>query len=568
MAVSARRGPVGIHWVIIAYVALVMRRSVFSIYRHLASAFEKMDRTDMVEMIHSLVSVQTPTTPTTSPEHGPSSVLQTYANHLKSLYRTNRPAAIVTGLPLPSDKYFNLALIRKHKSEPPPDEPTLRSIVREGNVNRVLETKVAIGMGDLFKADGAERKIVLIEGAPGSGKSTLSRHICQKWESGEMYQEFVLVVLVQLRDLAVRDTRDIADLLPCTDDALANEVVSEIKSRRGEGVLFVMDGWDELSPGSPQESVLQQLVQPSLTNPLPKSAVIITCRSESSAQLHAVASSRIEAMGLTPSGVREFFTECLEGNSQAVETLTELVERSPEIEASCYLPLNAAILVAIFLMTPTSKLPTTLHELFTTLVLTCILHHLQTRTNIRIQSLPSLSSLPDAIQSSFDLLCQLAFNGIMVNKLSFLAEELGVESEFDTLSLLQAVQTFTFSGASVGISKTYSFLHLSIQELLAARHISLLAPNEQVTLFRELNDHPRFTTVFSFFAGMTQLRSERIAGCVLHIGKWGNGGPREHKVRLYKLKVSQKYTMYVYVLAFVITEVVYITNKGLRTRVV
>ena len=503
--------------------------------------FEKMDRADMVEMIHELVTVQNETTPTTFPGQSPSTVLQSYADHLRSVYRTNRPAAIVTGLPLPSDKYFNLALIRKHKTEPPPDETTLRSIVREGNVNRVLESKVSIGMGDFFKADKAERKIVLIEGAPGSGKSTLCRHICQKWESGEMYQQFFLVVLVQLRDLAVRATRDLADLLPCTDDTLAKEVMSEIKSRRGEGVLFVMDGWDELSPGSQQESVVQRLVQPSWTNPLPKSAVIITCRSESSAQLHAVASSRIETMGLTPSDVKEFFAECLEGDSRAVETLTELVEHSPEIEASCYLPLNAAIIVAIFLMTPTSKLPTTLHELFTTLVLTCILHHLQTRTSINVQSLPSLGSLPDVIQSSFDHLCQLAFSGIMVNKLSFSAGELGVQSEFETLSLLQAVQTFTFSGASVGISKTYSFLHLSIQELLAARHISQLPLNEQVALFHELNDHPRFAAVFSFFAGMTQLRSERIAGRFLQIGKWGNVGHREHNVRLYKLKVSQRY---------------------------
>ena len=435
--------------------------------------------------------------------------LQSYTNHLKSLYQAHRPAAIVQALPPPTDKYFNLALIKKQRAEPPPDDEVVRSIVREGNVDHVLKRKVEIKLGDIFKADEAARKVILIEGAPGSGKTTLSWHICQKWASGELFQQFSLVVLVQLRDPAIQSAQTIVDLLPHADDRLTQEVMSEIQCRGGEGILFVMDGWDELVLNAKQESVVQQLVQPLLANPLPNSAVIVTCRSESTGQLQEVASSRIETMGFTPSDVKEYFSECLKGDTQAVEKLSEVVQQNPQIEASSYLPLIAAIIVAIFLMTPTNKLPTTLHELFTTLVLVCILHHLQARTEYKaILSLTSLDDLPGEVQSSFDHLCQLAFDGLKKNKLSFSVDELG---EHSNLSLLQGVQSFTLCGLSVGVSKTYSFLHLTVQELLAARYVSKLSPDEQTKLFHELIDHPRYTAVFRFFAGITQLKSEKIA---------------------------------------------------------
>ena len=445
--------------------------------------------------------------------------LQSYSNHLKSLYQAHRPAAIVQALPPPTDKYFKLALIRKQRAEPPPDEEMLRSIVQEGNVDRVLKNRVEIKLGDIFKADEAARKVILIEGAPGSGKTTLSWHICQKWASGELFQQFSLAVLVQLRDPAIQSAQTIADLLPCAD-RLPQEVMSEIQCQGGEGILFVMDGWDELALNVQQESVVQQLVlQPLFANPLPNSAVIITCRSESTGQLQEVASSRIETMGFTPSDVKEYFSECLKGDTQAVEKLSEVVQQNPQIEASSYLPLIAAIIVAIFLMTPTNKLPTTLHELFTTLVLTCILHHLQARTEYKgILSLTSLDDLPGEVQLSFDHLCQLAFDGLKKNKLSFSVDELG---EHSNLSLLQGVESFSFCRLSIGVSKTYSFLHLSVQELLAARYISKLSLDEQKKLFRELIDHPRYTAVFRFFAGITQLKSEWIASFFQKISKSG-----------------------------------------------
>ena len=48
---------------------------------------------------------------------------------------------------------------------------------------------------------GVKRKeLILTEGAPGSGKSTLLWYMCQKWATGEMFQEFSLVIHITLRE--------------------------------------------------------------------------------------------------------------------------------------------------------------------------------------------------------------------------------------------------------------------------------------------------------------------------------------------------------------------------------
>ncbi len=66
----------------------------------------------------------------------------------------------------------------------------------------------------------------------------------------------------------------------------------------------------------------------------------------------------------------------------------------------------------------------------------------------------------------------------------------------------------------MGLTRTYNFLHLSIQELLAARHISKLPPDTQIEIVHGLLDHQRFAGVFRFFAGITRLRTPGIEGII------------------------------------------------------
>ena len=100
-------------------------------------------------------------------------------------------------------------------------------------------------MDNILKSDDKVRLIV-VEGAPGIGKSTLAWELCRQWLTLISIKRFSLVVLLGLREEGVQSATDISDLFPCGDDpALSSLVAQEVKTENGNGVLFVLDGFDE-----------------------------------------------------------------------------------------------------------------------------------------------------------------------------------------------------------------------------------------------------------------------------------------------------------------------------------
>ena len=122
----------------------------------------------------------------------------------------------------------------------------------------------------------------------------------------------------------------------------------------------------------------------------------------------------------------------------------------------------------------------------------------------------SLDTLPSEIQAPFSHLCQLAFYGTQNNKVTFcdsdlIALSISKSMNFSEIGLLQSVPSIVGDGHRI----YFCFLHLSIQELLAAVHISQMSPKQQISVFQELFGTPRFSAVFQFYAGITKLRTNR-----------------------------------------------------------
>ena len=149
-----------------------------------------------------------------------------------------------------------------------------------GRVDDILKKKVPIELKHIFKEtnEGQQRK-ALIEGAPGSGKSTLSVYICHQWMEGKLFQEYKLVILVRLREIAVQAAKKIAELLPQRDGIMAQNVEEELTACDGKGVLFVFDGWDELPQKVPGRSIVKDILDNTKVH---NSSVIITSRPISS----------------------------------------------------------------------------------------------------------------------------------------------------------------------------------------------------------------------------------------------------------------------------------------------
>ncbi|XP_064391362.1 NACHT, LRR and PYD domains-containing protein 5-like [Halichondria panicea] len=380
-----------------------------------------------------------------------------------------------------------------------------------GKIDDILLQKTPIDLMNIFSEIGNRQNFVLIEGAPDSGKSTLALHICQEWAKRKLFQEFDIAILVRLRDPLVREAITISDLLPCTNKVMANETETVIMSLYGKGILWVLDGWDELPSDLPRDSIINKLVRPDMSreSPLHESAVIVTSRPSSSAELHPLVSSRVEVLGFTPHKLEQYFTECLKGDSQAVQTLLERIRENPVVEGSCYLPLNASIVVNCFL-SDNHSLPTSNHGIFTSVVQSSLKRYLQEKLGktTPVGNITSPDSLPSEIRTQTVQMCQLAYHGIEKNKATFTDGDLAalcITKDISNVGLLQTVPSIISDGHLV----YYCFLHLSIQELLAAIHISLMSPKQQISVFQKLFGNPRFSAVFQFYAGITKLSTSR-----------------------------------------------------------
>ena len=388
-----------------------------------------------------------------------------------------------------------------------------------GKVDDILHKKVPVKLDKIFRLDTRKRKVILIEGAPGSGKSTLSWDICQRWGIGKLFREYEVVVLVQIRDPETQKACEIVELLPAQDRSMAQSVAAQVVACRGRKVLFVIDGWDEGGSSLPETSAVRRLIQPELCqeNLLFESSVIVTSRPIASGDLQPLASSRIEIVGFTPSELRQYFSECLEGDCGAVEKLLERIGEHPEVEESCYLPLNAAIIVHLFL-SEGQTIPSTQYGIFSAVVLNCIFRHLKQRTEEgrQIRSLESICSLPEVVREPFEHLCKLAYHGVVKNKIVFSHDDfaaVGIPTSASLLGLLQAVESMVSAGKCV----SFNFLHLSIQELLAAFSISRLPSSEQISVFQQLVIEPRFSAVFQFYAAITKLQNPGIQRVIARI---------------------------------------------------
>ena len=146
-----------------------------------------------------------------------------------------------------------------------------------------------------------------MDGAPGVGKSTLSRKICKDWANGKLLQQYHLVILLPLRQASIREATSIEGLIEADDPDLKQQVVWHIQRTSGEHVLLIVDGYDELSyEDRTQNSLFLGLIQ---EKKFPKCSVLVTSRPYASDYLQQLQSinRHVEVLGFTEEQIETLY---------------------------------------------------------------------------------------------------------------------------------------------------------------------------------------------------------------------------------------------------------------------
>ena len=414
----------------------------------------------------------------------PPSLLE-YKDKLKNVYQgyINNPIVVGDWPPPPTHKYIKLVLI--------PKEPLQRGNIDSGEIHASISGHVAVGsthrevdLEELLKLDSNKRQVMLFEGSSGSGKSTLLWHICQKWESGELFQQFTLVLLVQLRDQAVHEAKSLAEILPFSPSRtsraaqIRGEYAKGIEDIHGKGVLILLDGWDEAPVGLRQKgSLIYDLIASPYECSIERAVVVVTSRPHACCDLRELSTSRVELHGFTKESREKYITEAL-GTNIALKLIEEIDSIDGVVDLSH--PLTIVNLTHIY-STSSHTLPISPCRISIKLLHCYLLRYIwKVNGKKSPEALNSLDDLPNSISQSFHSLSKVAYDGIISEKYAFTKEELKEVkcvtdlSQTETLGLLQTKHSLI----AMGSSTHYHFLHVSFQELCAAYYVVRLPDPE------------------------------------------------------------------------------------------
>ena len=438
--------------------------------------------------------------------------IKKYSGYLRDLYNSEqRPVGI--GPPTPAKKLLPFKLARIEKEKVSIDEFTRRYLRGDmddvGSLGSEYYKKTPIKFEDVGKHSSHHRqKLVLLEGAPGVGKTTFSWEFCRKWGKGEILQDHSLLLLLPLRDNNLKEAKTLSDLFYHPNSELQQAVVQEVTSNQGKGVAIWLEAWDELDH-VPREkaSVFLDLIHGRI---LPLATVFVTSRPWASEYLRKNCEHRItqhvEVLTSAKDQIEHYISkaEAEAQPSSFAAKFTDYLSSNPVIRAAMYTPVTAKMAAEVFTWSlhTESPAPTTMTELFTAFTLKTLVDHLSTHPVYHKQQLKvtTFSDLPTDVYKQFQDLCKMAYEGIL-NRQQLVFSAAHLPTGFAPLGLMQEVpQLYTEDRAS-----TYHFIHLTLQEYLAAVHMSQLPAHDQTRLFQEHVNSGHFKMTMRFLAGCTKL---------------------------------------------------------------
>ena len=411
-------------------------------------------------------------------------------------FYTCRPAVPEdTWPPIVGNTYISLALI---KQEGIHQAGKYGRCTIRGDMDDIYADKEGTDFGKAFHNLSSGMRM-LVEGRPGSGKTTLVHKFSQDWANGCLKMKYVrLVFLVHLRALSSTPNIDLSTILNCfySSDSAKCDILKYAEKHSGLGLCFILDGLDEYSPNSGDDYIVS-LIKKQI---LPKALVIVASRPAAAAKFRSLANIQVEVLGFLKEQIRAYIDLYKFSAQSKSAELHKYLHQHPNVHHMCYLPIHVAMVCFLFdIEAELSSTETDIYRDFTRSSILRILYRYEDD-----MYLSSLEDLPSLHLGTYMNICKLAYEMTLSLKQVMQQTEVpsfNVKCETDLLGLV----TVDKLAMRCGFQKMYTFLHLTFQEFLGAFYVSHLPEGQQMELLEKHGKAEHMQQVWKFYCGLTKL---------------------------------------------------------------
>ncbi|KAI7810405.1 putative protein NLRC3 [Triplophysa rosa] len=405
-------------------------------------------------------------------------VLQRVKDKHKSIMK-NKYESLFEGI---KQQIYTQLYIREGESEGVNEEHEVLHMEKQPRRTQDLQD-TPIYCNDIFTPQSPQRhkiKSVLTKGIAGIGKTVSVHKFILDWAEGTANQDVDFMFLLPFRELnLIREHRYslhklLLDFHPELQD-VDSQIYEECK------VVFIFDGLDEsrmtrmfsdhsekvsdVTDASSVAVLMSNLMKGDL---LPSALIWITSRPAAANQIPSKYITRVtEIQGFDDAQKEEYFRKRISDEHQASRIISH-IRRARSLHIMCHIPvfcwISSTVLQKILTQDHSEEIPKTLSEMY--------IHFLLIQMKMKNEKYDPERD-PEINREVIVKLAEVAFKQLMKGNVMFYEEDLrecGID--ITDASLYSGICTEIFKEESViHQRKIYSFIHLSLQEFLAAFYV-------------------------------------------------------------------------------------------------